>query len=257
MNERIAKYDPSDEAISTYQEVGVVYLPDILDAEWIKHLAASIDEVVERDDLIVRNFSKIAETLVDPEKPAEPGSLQERLADKIGKATGRFLMGCGNWSKTQDLRALITHTCLGRIAGALMQSSEVRVHNDLMFCKEPGSLHRTAWHQDMSYWNIQGDQCLTLWIPVDVVDEGNGMMGYIRGSHRWQDEFKSNRIVSEITHEAAAGKTLTVEGHEDDASELIADGKSTETTVTLKPGTYTYYFTPHKAAGMVGTLTVT
>jgi plastocyanin len=67
----------------------------------------------------------------------------------------------------------------------------------------------------------------------------------------------AGEITIKLTNDSAIPHDIVVEGHEDAASELIADGKSTETTVTLEPGTYTYYCTPHKAAGMVGTLTVT
>jgi ectoine hydroxylase-related dioxygenase (phytanoyl-CoA dioxygenase family) len=46
-------------------------------------------------------------------------------------------------------------------------------------------VHRTAFHQDAPYFHLSGDQCCTVWMPLDVVDEENGIMGYVRGSHRW------------------------------------------------------------------------
>jgi plastocyanin len=67
----------------------------------------------------------------------------------------------------------------------------------------------------------------------------------------------AGEITIKLTNDSAIPHDIVVDGYEDDASELIADGKSTETTVTLEPGTYEYYCTPHRAAGMVGTLTVT
>jgi len=40
--------------------------------------------------------------------------------------------------------------------------------------------------------------------------------------------------------------------------ELVGDGETSEITVKgLEPGTYTYICTPHEAAGMTGTLTIT
>lgn len=44
---------------------------------------------------------------------------------------------------------------------------------------------------------------------------------------------------------------------EDEEGELVADGGVSEVTIDLEPGTYEYYCTPHKGAGMTGTLTVT
>lgn len=39
--------------------------------------------------------------------------------------------------------------------------------------------------------------------------------------------------------------------------EIVGQGGESQVTVDLEPGTYTYYCSPHKDAGMVGTLTVT
>lgn len=39
--------------------------------------------------------------------------------------------------------------------------------------------------------------------------------------------------------------------------ELVGADETSETTVELEPGTYTYYCSPHQSSGMVGTLTVT
>lgn len=57
---------------------------------------------------------------------------------------------------------------------------------------------------------------------------------------------------SSVAHNVA----LELDG-EDQEGELVTDGGISEITVELKPGTYTYYCTPHKSIGMTGTLTVT
>eukprot|EP00665_Eupelagonemidae_sp_cell47_P010035 gene10035-6764_t len=56
-----------------------------------------------------------------------------------------------------------------------------------MFYKERGSLVRTAFHQDASYFSMKGEQIAICWVPVDVVTKASGAMGYVRGSHRWPD----------------------------------------------------------------------
>ncbi|MEO6866663.1 MAG: plastocyanin/azurin family copper-binding protein [Gaiellales bacterium] len=67
----------------------------------------------------------------------------------------------------------------------------------------------------------------------------------------------AGKITIKLTNDSSIPHDIVVEGYEKDGSELISGGKTTETTVELEPGTYTYYCTPHKAAGMIGTLTVT
>lgn len=60
----------------------------------------------------------------------------------------------------------------------------------------------------------------------------------------------SSTIVHNIAIEDADGKELA-------AGDLVGKGETSEITVDLEPGTYTYFCEPHKSSGMTGTLTVT
>lgn len=53
-----------------------------------------------------------------------------------------------------------------------------------------------------------------------------------------------------VAIESADGETL-------DEGDIVGEGETSEASADLEPGTYTYYCTPHKGAGMTGTLTVT
>ncbi len=52
------------------------------------------------------------------------------------------------------------------------------------FNKPPGTPHATPPHQDNSYFCLQPAQVVTLWLALDHVDEENGCLRYVRGSHR-------------------------------------------------------------------------
>ena len=52
------------------------------------------------------------------------------------------------------------------------------------FCKEPGDVKQVAWHQDASYWPLTPSKVVTVWLAIDDVDEENGPMTVIPGSHR-------------------------------------------------------------------------
>ena len=41
-----------------------------------------------------------------------------------------------------------------------------------------------AWHQDVTYWNLDPSRAISAWIAIDDVDEGNGAMMFTPGSHR-------------------------------------------------------------------------
>jgi len=52
------------------------------------------------------------------------------------------------------------------------------------FNKPPGTNHPTPPHQDNFYFCFTPPQVLTMWLALDVVDEENGCLRYIPGSHR-------------------------------------------------------------------------
>ena len=57
-----------------------------------------------------------------------------------------------------------------------------RLHHDHVLNKEPGSSQRTPWHQDQPFYNIDGMQNLSAWIPIDPVDEATTLR-FVAGSH--------------------------------------------------------------------------
>jgi phytanoyl-CoA hydroxylase len=52
------------------------------------------------------------------------------------------------------------------------------------FNKPPGGSQPTPAHQDGFYFKLEPCQALTMWLALDVVDEENGCIRYVRGSHR-------------------------------------------------------------------------
>src|SRR3954471_22237716 len=60
----------------------------------------------------------------------------------------------------------------------------VEVQEPEWFNKPPGTEHRTPPHQDNYYFNLKPAQVLTIWVALDPVDDGNGCLRYVAGSHR-------------------------------------------------------------------------
>lgn len=52
------------------------------------------------------------------------------------------------------------------------------------FIKEPHTHETVGWHQDAYYWPLKPIESLTVWLAFDDVDEANGAMTVIPGSHR-------------------------------------------------------------------------
>jgi ectoine hydroxylase-related dioxygenase (phytanoyl-CoA dioxygenase family) len=49
--------------------------------------------------------------------------------------------------------------------------------------KEPGTRQKTPWHQDQPYYNIDGMQNVSMWIPVDPVAR-SATLEFVAGSHK-------------------------------------------------------------------------
>ena len=64
-----------------------------------------------------------------------------------------------------------------------MRSKSARLYHDHMLTKEPGTRQPTPWHQDQPYYNIEGRQNVSFWIPVDPVSRAS-TLEFVAGSHR-------------------------------------------------------------------------
>ena len=87
------------------------------------------------------------------------------------------------------------------------------------FAKMPGDGKRVSWHQDASYWPLTPSKTVTVWLAIDDVDEENGAMQFIPGSHRHgQIDFEwskaeENNVLNQSVHEARqyGGAPVSVE----------------------------------------------
>lgn len=99
---------------------------------------------------------------------------------------GYFIEDFCNWNSGQaysaDYRAVMCESALPQVAAALMRSRSVRLYHDHMLTKEPGTRAPTPWHQDQPYYNVQGRQNVSFWIPVDPVRR-HSTLEFVAGSH--------------------------------------------------------------------------
>ncbi len=59
----------------------------------------------------------------------------------------------------------------------------VEAHQPEWFNKPPATPHRTPPHQDNYYFCLRPPNVVTLWVALDFVDESNGCLRYLPGSH--------------------------------------------------------------------------
>ena len=122
--------------------------------------------LVERG--IERNLAEPSERALVASRPDDPG---------------RFFEDFCNWSRIPEYEGFIRHSRAAAIAGELMGSQRVRLFHDHLLVKEPGTRQATPWHQDQPYYNIEGVQNCSMWMPVDPVDR-ESTLEFVAGSHR-------------------------------------------------------------------------
>ncbi len=95
---------------------------------------------------------------------------------------GHFVEDFCNWQEIPAYRRFVFESGLGRIAAELMGSRTARLYHDHMLTKQAGTRAPTPWHQDQPYYNVEGRQNCSFWIPVDPVDT-SATLRFVAGSH--------------------------------------------------------------------------
>src|SRR6185369_16571656 len=95
---------------------------------------------------------------------------------------GRFFEDFCNWDAIDELGEVIRTSPVAETAGELMGSRTVRLFHDHVLVKEAGTRQRTPWHQDQPYYNVDGAQTCSVWIPVDPVPR-ESTLEFVAGSH--------------------------------------------------------------------------
>ena len=143
--------------INSFQRNGVVVIRNLLDANQVEELAEAIDWNIDN--------------------PSHLGQTASRNTDP-----GHFFEDFCNWQRIPAYRKIIFDSDIGSIAASLMGSEEVRLFHDHMLVKEPATKQPTPWHQDLPYYNIEGAQNISFWIPVDPVSN-EAALEFVAGSN--------------------------------------------------------------------------
>ena len=90
------------------------------------------------------------------------------VASRPGRP-GTVLRGLLQLAADSRVEELARSSAAAEIAGLLTGSTSVRFYHDHVLVKEPGTVQRTPWHQDQPYYNVDGAQTCSVWLPVDPV----------------------------------------------------------------------------------------
>ena len=147
------QYPISTEQRNTYAADGALFLPGVLDKSWIDRLRRSVERLEERE-------------------------LSEGAPDG-------FFDRQRLWEQDDGFRDILFNSPAAGIAAQFLDIEPLNLLYDQVFIKSPASNVRTPWHNDLPNWPIRGTHLITVWVALDPIDTGNGMLEFARGSHRW------------------------------------------------------------------------
>lgn len=189
-----------------FERDGVAHLPGVLPPEWIQRIRVAVDR--ELDAPTMTDLTAMGDALADAGAP-----LTRDARDGNGPR-GQFRAGTDHWVATPEFLAFARDTPVPGIVAELLGTERLWLYEDSVLVKEPGTADRTAFHQDLAYFHVDGDQVCTVWLPLDPVDESNGAVRYVRGSHRDRTVFRPNLFVTTDSMPGTEGQD--VPDHSDD-----------------------------------------
>ena len=153
------------EEVQTFQRQGYLKIPHrVIEEDHLQRLVRSYDQIFNGEG--VRNLSETESTTEEAVETEDEKML------KVG----------GMWKRSEDFRQLVYHMPLLDIVESLIGGS-VQLFEDEALYKPANNGGPIPWHQDNGYWRCQPADLVSIWIALDDVDEENGCMYVIPGSH--------------------------------------------------------------------------
>lgn len=174
--------DVAQHELANYERGGAAILRAILPMSWVTALRSATDRLMHAEGMPSMDFA--------------------------GGDGPRFFTLIYPWRMDPVHRAWALHGPGVELARqVLAPTRKLNLYFDQIFAREVGSRKVTPFHQDQPYTSLTGSQIVRLWVPLDVVDTGNGAVHYLKGSHRGPiyraRSFKESNPVASVYDSAA------------------------------------------------------
>lgn len=165
--------------------------------------------VLDKDqvDLLGREIFRVIEN----QKSNTP---QPVRISSAGTAEKFFVQIVNIWEASGACRDLLCHPRIVEEVAQLTGALQLRVWHDQVQYKPPEKGGVNMWHQDWPYWPIlSAPHQVTAWIAMDDVDESNGCMSMVAGSHLWGNQIKFLHTIKKFQEmpESLEGRPIQVE----------------------------------------------
>lgn len=198
---RDAAASVTEAQVAAYERDGVVCLRGVLPSSWLQRMEAAVERALERAGAV--DMTEMARSIEASGGEALVDASVDPRAER-----GHFYAGTDHWLSDPDFHAFAATSPLPALAATLMRSDKVNLYEDSLLVKEPGTVEPTAFHQDLAYFHVEGEQICSSWSPLDPVSQETGAVQYVRGSHLWRREFRPNLFVSTMPIPGTRGEEV-------------------------------------------------
>jgi len=158
----------TEEQVASFAQNGYLLGDTVLSEDQVEELRSELERVIDaREAADVRQPARISNLGGNPDRPV--------------------WQVVNIWMASEPFHRLIHHPQVVEEVAQLTRAHELRVWHDQIQYKPAEKGGVNMWHQDSPYWPIlqPKDTQVTAWIALDAVDEENGCMSMVPGSHHW------------------------------------------------------------------------
>lgn len=208
---------PTSAQQAAFSRDGVVCLRKVLAPREIDHLRQAVARQTDglRASPTGYDFEALSRQVWDADRPIDTGAADRFDMDRMkalvrsdvearplreedpSDEMGLFFYDVAAWKHDRGVREVAFDSALPEIVSTLLDARYLNFWEDTTFVKAPHTRQKTAFHQDLAYFQIEGEQCVIVWIPLDPAGLENGVTQYVRGSHLWGQTFAPNVFVSQ------------------------------------------------------------
>jgi ectoine hydroxylase-related dioxygenase (phytanoyl-CoA dioxygenase family) len=150
------------EAITTYKNDGVICLRNVFNERWLSSIETGI-----------------AQYCTDRESRNDAANVKVKHKSDKGSFHYATLM----WKEADAFREIIFESHAPDLFGSILETEQLNLYYDFLLIKEPGCTKAiTPWHQDHSYYCLNGHQIINCWIALDPIPQETSLR-FVKGSH--------------------------------------------------------------------------
>ena len=171
--------------IEKFWKDGFVVLENAIEPNYVSSMENAIGRVLDEDGT---DLSELG-SLITPETT---------LTDKdisASQKVGRFIAGTDHWVNDRDFKDFACNSAIPWIVAQILRSESLWLYEDSVLVKEPNTAEETAFHKDLSYFHVSGEQVCTVWVPLDFASPDTGAIRFVKGSHKDRAAYRPNWFV--------------------------------------------------------------